>query len=89
MELSCITAQTNNAEYFPTQIHWGTRVSLGSAHDSVHNSEMMNEAGGGATKRSPITTYNKGRNKSWRSPHLVSVVSSNGELITWFDLDHM
>ena len=37
-------------------------MSLGSASDSVHNLEMMNEAGGGATKRSPITTYNKGKN---------------------------
>ena len=59
MELSCITVHTNNAGYFPTQIHWGTRVSLGSASDGVHNSEMMNDEGGGATKHSFVITYNK------------------------------
>ena len=48
--------------------------------DCVHNLEMMNEDGGGATKHSTLPAYenNNYRNKHNHCP--VSMLSGNGEL---------
>ena len=48
--------------------------------DCVHNLEMMNEGGGGATKHSTLPTYGNNNYQNKHDPCPVSVVSSNGEL---------
>ena len=80
MKMSGIKVHTNNAVFSPTQIRWGTKVSSEFGLDCVHNSEMMNEDGGGATKHSTLPAYgnNNYRNKHNQCP--VSMVSGNGEL---------
>ena len=48
--------------------------------DCVHNSEMMNEDGGGATKHSTLTAYGNNHYQKKHNQCPVSVVSGSGEL---------
>ena len=49
--------------------------------DCVHNSEMMNEDGGGATKHSTLPSYGNNLYQKKDNPCPVSVVSGSGELM--------